>query len=80
MEATYQVTIQAVENGFVVRVGCRLFVSEKWDNVAEQLTAYFTGQETEFIKAQISKNPTAQAPMATMEAAPQQDLRDSLAR
>ena len=54
MKPTYQVTIQAVENGFVVRVGCRLFVSENWEKVAEQLNAYFTGQETEFIKQAIS--------------------------
>lgn len=48
----YRVTIQAVTNGFVVCVGCKLFVSEKWQPLAEQLNAYFTGKETDFIKKQ----------------------------
>ncbi len=57
MEGIYQVTIQQVENGFLVRVGCKIFVCEEWAKIAEQLGAYFAGEETAFIKAQKDKIP-----------------------
>lgn len=43
----YEVQIGNVENGFIVRVGCKVFVFNDWNVLYKELDAYFTGRDTE---------------------------------
>lgn len=36
-----EVSIQKVQNGFIVHVGCKTFVSQSWDEVSEGLSDYY---------------------------------------
>ena len=40
-----KVKIDPVENGFIVEVGCKKFVAEKWKTVSEGLELYFRDPE-----------------------------------
>ena len=41
-EVKYQkVRIEKVDNGFIVRVGCKTFVSESWDKAQKGLAEYW---------------------------------------
>ena len=40
------VNIEKVVNGFIVRVGCRTFVSKDWDEVNTALGEYWMAPET----------------------------------
>lgn len=35
------VTIHKVENGFLIQVGCKTFVSKDWDEVSRELKKYY---------------------------------------
>lgn len=37
----YQVKIDKVANGFVIEIGCKKFVAEKWDDLAKKLAEYW---------------------------------------
>lgn len=37
----YQVKIDKVANGFVIEIGCKKFVAEKWDDLAKKLGEYW---------------------------------------
>jgi hypothetical protein len=37
----HQVKIDKVTNGFVVEIGCKKFVSEKWEDLAKKLAEYW---------------------------------------
>lgn len=37
----YPVEIQQVENGFIIRVGCKTFVTKEWSEAWTELGAYF---------------------------------------
>lgn len=54
----YQVTIQEVDNGYVVRAGCKLVVFEDKATLFAELKAYFGGKETE-LSEQLKKDATA---------------------
>lgn len=43
----YQVTIQEVDNGYVVRVGCALLVFGSWEKLWPELNAYAEGENTD---------------------------------
>jgi hypothetical protein len=48
-----EVTIQHVENGFVITIGCKTFVAERWSTVANGLDDYWVdpvGAERKFCK------------------------------
>jgi hypothetical protein len=36
------VSISRVENGFIIRVGCKTFISHSWEEVSAGLGMYFT--------------------------------------
>lgn len=36
-----KVIINYVENGYVLEIGCKVFVAEKWEMVSEGLELYF---------------------------------------
>lgn len=38
---THEMQVKEVENGFVVRVGCKHFVALSWDELAGKLGEYF---------------------------------------
>lgn len=38
----HSVTIKKVNNGFIVEVGCKTFVSVRWQDVASALANYWT--------------------------------------
>ena len=50
MDMRYEVQLAKAENGFVCRVGCKVFVFEKWEELNKELSAYMTNQETELIR------------------------------
>ena len=58
----YEVTICEVENGFIVRAGCKLFAFAGYEEMEKELRAYAHGEKTELI-AQIEKEapPLAEA-------------------
>ena len=37
----HQVKIDKVANGFIVEIGCKKFVAEKWDVLAKKLAEYW---------------------------------------
>jgi hypothetical protein len=39
--AWHQVKIDKVANGFVVEIGCKKFVAEKWEDLAKKLAEYW---------------------------------------
>jgi hypothetical protein len=39
--ACHQVKIDKVVNGFVVEIGCKKFVAEKWEDLAKKLAEYW---------------------------------------
>ena len=38
----HDVVIKKVENGFIIRVGCKTFVATKWYDIYEDLAEYWT--------------------------------------
>lgn len=76
----YEITIAEVENGYVARAGCKLFVFETWENLNKELTAYANGKETELtkrIKEETVEQPVCQP--ATVQEAPV-GITDNLAK
>jgi len=48
-----QVKIDKVANGFVIEIGCKKFVAEKWDDLAKKLGEYWkdpTAAEKKYCK------------------------------
>jgi hypothetical protein len=76
----WEVTIAEVENGYVARVGCKLFVFPNWFALEKELTAYAHGEKTQLseqIKKVLRQDETCET------AAPRQadsNLADCLAR
>lgn len=68
----YQVTLQEVDNGYVVRVGCKLLVFEDRQKLLNELTAHIKGEETE-----LSKKFKQQEAIAQSE--PQTSLSEQIA-
>ena len=62
VKAQYEVAIKQVENGLVVRVGCKHFVFEDVDKMVVELRAYLQGQETE-LSRRVNREPCAPLPM-----------------
>lgn len=60
----WDVTISEAENGYMVRVGCRLFVFETGDRLLAELTAYMNGTETPLSKRIREEMPTCQEVVA----------------
>jgi len=54
----WEVTIAEVENGYVVRVGCKLFVCQDWDFLVRELSAYAAGKKTQFAEEVMKGMPT----------------------
>ena len=50
LDLHYEVQLAKAENGLVARCGCKVFVFTTWEELNTELTAYFTGKETELIK------------------------------
>lgn len=75
----WEVTIAEVENGYVVRVGCKLFVFTDWEAFNKELYAYAAGKSTELAGRVLKDMPTAND-----EAMPEQPrgagITESLAR
>ena len=49
----YQVKIDKVANGFIVEIGCKKFVGEKWDILSKKLAEYWddpVAAEKKYIK------------------------------
>jgi len=49
----HQVKIDKVANGFIVEIGCKKFVAEKWDVLAKKLAEYWddpTAAEKKYVK------------------------------
>lgn len=60
MKTNYQVTIQEVENGYVVRVGCKMLVFTDYETLQKEQVAYFAGEKTE-LSSRLMKNESATA-------------------
>jgi len=78
----WDVTIAEVENGYVARVGCKLFVFSSWEKLSKELEAYAKGGNTELserIKEEMGQQPetTCEPPVG---AGARQNLTDNLAR
>lgn len=72
----WEVTICEVENGYVARVGCKLFVFNEWKQLLSELEAYRKGEKTKLSKqAQPECVQTAPQPCET-----QQSITDTIAR
>jgi hypothetical protein len=56
----YEIHLRKAENGFIINVGCKIFVSKDWKEVETQLTAYMTGKTTKWIEEQIEKTQTCE--------------------
>jgi hypothetical protein len=74
----WDVTICEVENGYVARVGCKLFVFNSWEKLNQELYAYATGEETEL--AEQVKKELPQEPTCAVGGAGLSSLAESLAR
>ena len=77
----WEVTIAEVENGYVVRVGCKLFVFPDWEALYNELNTYIKGGKSK-LSEKVTKDMTADT--CEGEAMPQQargaGITESLAR
>ncbi len=79
----YEVTICEVENGFVVRVGCKLFAFANYEEMEMELRAYAHGEKTELTARIEKETPTCEGgpPQEAMPDPPSsRSVRDGLAR
>ncbi len=74
----HQVTIQEVDNGYVVRVGCKLVVFEDKATLLMELKACLNGKETELSERLKKEDATDQAVPQPCD--PTQNLGQTLAR
>ena len=51
-----EVTIRKVENGFIVNVGCKIFVATKWEDVVSGVGLFFKDAEAAY-KKYVHENP-----------------------
>ena len=82
----WEVTIAEVDNGYVVRVGCKLFVFELWSTLMGELNCYAKGEKTNLSESVLKEMETVQ-PTAPSEQPEQpcgsrmpQSITDNLAR
>jgi len=46
----FDIILKKVENGFIVNIGCKTFVSQKWDEVADGLKLHFEDPQAAYKK------------------------------
>ena len=56
----YDVHLVKAENGFIIRVGCKVFVFEKLTDLNTELTAYLSGQTTKLSEKYLKQLPELQ--------------------
>lgn len=73
----YEVTIAGADNGYIVRVGCKVLVFKNSEELIEEFAAYVRGEKTALSK---ELNPeVAEIPTCAEQPMPE-GLADSVAR
>ncbi len=50
-----EAVIRKVENGFIVQIGCKAFVSQSWPEVSEGLALFYSDTEAAYKKFLVKK-------------------------